>query len=61
MNRKEIFIISLTIFLTVMAWVIYDLLQVSYKEFKSENFDDILRVKSVFSQKTIQVIKEKEP
>jgi hypothetical protein len=61
MNRRETFLISITIFLTVIAWVIYDLFQVSYKEFSSQNFQNILQVKSAFSKKIIEVIKEKQP
>lgn len=61
MNRREIFLISITIFLTVLAWVVYDLLQVHYKEFNSENFQNILQVKPAFSKKIIEVIKEKQP
>jgi predicted negative regulator of RcsB-dependent stress response len=61
MNRREIFLISITIFLTVLAWVVYDILQVNYKEFNSQNFQNILQAKSAFSKKIIEVIKEKQP
>lgn len=61
MNRREFFILSLTVFFTVLAWVIYDLLQVKYKELPKQNFDNILQTKPAFSQKTIEVLKQKQP
>jgi len=61
MNRREFFILSLTVFFTVLAWVIYDLLQVKYKELSKQNFDAILQTKPSFSQKTIEVLKQKQP
>jgi len=61
MSRREVFFISLTIFLTVLAWVIYDLLQIiNYKEFSNLNFEKVLQTKSFFPTKVIEVLKQKE-
>jgi uncharacterized membrane protein len=61
MSRKEVFFISLTIFFTVLAWVVYDLLRIRYKQFSIQNFERILQAPSSFSTKTIEVLKQKEP
>lgn len=61
MSRKEVFFISLTIFFTVLAWVVYDLLRIRYKQFSSQNFERILQAPSSFSTKTIEILKQKEP
>jgi len=61
MNRREVFFISITVFLTVLAWVIYDLLQIiNYKEFSNFNFEKVLQTKSLFPTKVIEVLKQKD-
>ncbi len=36
MNKKEIFILSLTIFLTVIAWTIAEIIHASTKDYNQE-------------------------
>lgn len=59
-NKKEIFILSLTIFLTVIAWVIYDLLTIKYQEIIKEDFNEILVTESKINSEIINFLKNKE-
>ena len=59
-NKKEFFILSLTIFLTITAWVIYDLLTIKYLPLSKENFNDILKVEAKINPKIINLLKTKE-
>lgn len=59
-NKKEFFILSLTIFLTVIGWVIYDLLTIKYLPLSKENFNDIFTVEAKINPKIINLLKTRE-
>lgn len=60
-NKKEVFILSLTIFLTIISWVTYDLLRTKYEPMEKQNFNEILRVKAEINKDIINLLKNKEP
>ena len=59
-NKKEFFILSLTIFLTVIGWVIYDLSTIKYLPLSKENFNDIFTVRTEINPKVINLLKTRE-
>lgn len=59
-NKKEFFILSLTIFLTVIGWVIYDLSTIKYLPLSKENFNDIFTVRTKINPKVINLLKTRE-
>lgn len=59
-SKKEIFILSLTIFLTVISWVIYDLLTLKYQMITKENFNEILEIEPKINSEIINLLKNRE-
>lgn len=59
-SKKEIFILSLTIFLTVISWVIYDLLTLKYQMITKENFSEILATEPKINPEIINLLKKRE-
>ena len=61
MKKKDIFIISVTIFLTVIAWTVAEIIHTSNKEISSE-VKSLQKVKTVQLDKSIfDIIESKEP
>lgn len=60
-NKKEAFILSITIFITVISWVVYDLLSIKYQSIIKENFSEILKTEAKINNEVINLLNEKEP
>lgn len=59
-NRKELFIISLTIFFTVFSWVIFELFNLKNQVEVSKKYEDILRIKTEINYQIIEVLKKEK-
>lgn len=59
-SKKEIFVLSLTIFLTVISWVIYDLLTLKYQMITKENYSEILATEPKINPEIINLLKKRE-
>lgn len=60
-NKREAFILSLTIFLTIVCWVIYDFLKIKYEPMERQNFSEVLTTKTEINKDIINLLKNKEP
>ena len=61
MNQKELFWISLTVFFTIVAWMILDIYMVKTKTTVKSGFESMQKVDFTIKSEIIKVLKEKNP
>ncbi len=61
MNKKELFILSITVFLTVIAWTVADILHTTTRELDTE-VKSLQKIRSYQLDKSIfDIIESKQP
>ncbi len=61
MNKKELFILSITVFLTVIAWTVADILHTATRELDTE-VKSLQKIRSYQLDKSIfDIIESKQP
>ena len=61
MNQKEVFWISVTIFLTMIAWMILDIYQVKTKTTVESGLKSVQTVDFTIKTNILNLLKEKTP
>lgn len=61
MNQKEIFLLSLTIFLTIIAWMLMDIYRIRSNVSTSANLEFKQVVDFKLEPKILKVLKDKAP
>lgn len=61
MNQKELFWISVTIFLTMIAWMILDIYQVKTKTTVESGLKSVQTVDFTIKTDILNILKEKTP
>ena len=61
MNQKEVFWISVTIFLTMIAWMILDIYQVKTKTTVESGLKSVQTVDFTIKTDILNILKEKTP
>ncbi|OGK16074.1 hypothetical protein A2774_01745 [Candidatus Roizmanbacteria bacterium RIFCSPHIGHO2_01_FULL_39_12c] len=61
MNQKETFWISITIFLTIVAWMILDIYKARKKTTVESGLKSVQTVDYTFNPEILQIIKERNP
>jgi len=60
MNKKELLLISIGIFLTIAAWLIIDIYQIKRKSIQEKNASAIILNNYENSRKVIEVLKNRQ-
>lgn len=61
MNRREFFLISVGVFLTVIAWLIADVYHVSAREYGKDNLNLPLIKQTAVNKEIIEMLKGRKP
>lgn len=61
MSHKELFWISLTIFLTIIAWMILDIYTVKTKTTVESGLESLQKVDFTIKSDILKILKEKTP
>ena len=61
MNQKELFWLSLTIFLTIVAWMILDIYKVKKQTKVESGLESLQTVDFSFNSDVLELIKERSP
>lgn len=61
MNRKEFLIISVGIFLTIIAWIIIDIYHIKSSKFNTASLKQVTLVDYEVNKKIINLVTEKNP
>jgi hypothetical protein len=61
MNQKELFWISITIFLTIFAWMILDIFKVKTKITVQSELKTVQTVDFVIKPGVLEILKERNP
>ncbi len=61
MNRKEFLIISVGIFLTIIAWIIIDIYHIKSSKFNTVSLKKVTLVDYEVNKKIINLVTEKNP
>jgi len=61
MNQKELFWISVTVFLTIVAWMILDIYRVRTQTTVKSGFESLQIVDFTIRSDILKILKEKSP
>ena len=61
MNKKDFLIISVCIFLTIIAWIVIDIYQIKTKEIKTESIKTVTLSDYEINKKIIDIVTSKKP
>lgn len=61
MNQKELFWISVTVFFTIVAWMILDIYMVKTKTTVESGFESMQKVDFTIKSDILKILKEKTP
>lgn len=61
MNRKEFLVISIGIFLTIVAWIIIDIYHIKSSEQKTTDFKPTTLTNYEINKKILDLVIEKKP
>lgn len=61
MNQKELFWISVTVFFTIIAWMVLDIYMVKTKVTVKSGFESMQKVDFTIKSDILRILKEKNP
>lgn len=61
MNKKEFLIISVIIFLTIIAWIMIDVYQIKASKIDTNSIKQVTLTNYEINQKIINIISDKNP